>query len=347
MKTISVLWKVLCKGFLLFVLCWACQVEARSDTAQNQLTVYGTTDAEWVAMVAQEFEKETGINVAWVRESTGVVLQKLAAEKKQQQADVWFGGTFDGHAEAAKLGLLQSYVPAERSSLLSQFQNPLNNDLSTGLYGGVLGFSVNKELLTKLGKPIPKTWDDLLNPTYKGLIAMANPNTSGTAFTVLATLVRLKGEEAAFEYMKKLHPQIAQYTKSGAAPGLLVGKGEIGIAIIFLQDSIVRRIEGYPLYEVIPQDGTGYEIGGISLVKNSPNQEAGKKFINWVLSPKVQAMATKVGAYHLPSNIKTPLNPNIIPFDKLKLVDLEIGWMMNNRDRLIKRWSQDVFASAK
>ena len=347
MKTVAVLGKFFCSFCLVLALVWSGPLSARSEATTNQLTVYGTTDAEWVAMVAQAFEKETGIHVAWVRESTGVVLQKLIAEKSQPQADVWFGGTFDGHAEAAKQGLLQAYVPAGRSDLLKQFQNPLHNDLATGLYGGVLGFSVNKEMLTKLGKPIPKTWDDLLNPTYKGLIAMANPSTSGTAFTVLATLVRLKGEEAAFSYMKKLHPQIAQYTKSGAAPGLLAGKGEIAIAVLFLHDSVLRRIDGYPLIEVVPQDGTGYEIGGLSLVKGAPNPVAAKKFMDWVLNPKVQALAANVGAYQLPSNAKTPLNANIISFDKLKLVDLEMDWVMSNRDRLIQRWSRDVFAAAK
>lgn len=313
----------------------------------NQLTLYSSPDSQWVALVAKKFEEETGTKVNWIREGSGVVLQKLKAEKAKPQADVWFGGTLDAHAEAARLGLLESFQPPSCKDLLPLFQDPVGKNLSTGLYAGILGFAVNEPLLKKAGKPIPKTWEDLLNPTYKGLISMANPSTSGTAFIILATLTKLKGEKEAFDYLRKLHANIAQYTQSGAAPLLLTGKGETAISIVFLHDVVKDRLQGNPVQEIIPQDGTGYEIGGLSLVKNGPNPEVGKKFIEWALQPRVQELAAVAGALQVPSNSKTKGNPNILPLDSAKLVELKADWMMQHRERLIKKWSDEIFVIAK
>ena len=63
--------------------------------------------------------------------------------------------------------------------------------------------------------PAPKCWTDLLKPDFKDEIQVANPNSSGTAYTMLATLVQLMGEDEAFDYLKALHTNVNQYTRSG------------------------------------------------------------------------------------------------------------------------------------
>ncbi len=330
----------------LLTIATAAPVFARSMVSKN-LAVYASIDTDWIAKAAQEFEKETGIHVAWIRESTGVILQRLMAEKSAPKADVWFGGTIDGHANAATAGLLEAYTPKAEANLGPLFRNPLGNHLTSGIYGEVIGFSVNKELLTKQGKPIPQTWDDLLNPAYKGLIAMPNPNTSGTGYTILTTIVKLKGEEPGFAYLKKLHANMAQYTQSGSGPSMLAGKGEIAIAILNLHDSVKTRLQGYPLVEILPTDGTGYGLGGLSLIKGSANSDAAKQFIDWLLEPRVQQIAARAGAFQVPTNTLTPIDPNIVTLAKAKTVDLPVSWVAASRDRLIKRWSDEVFTAAK
>ena len=94
-----------------------------------------------------------------------------------------------------------------------------------GIYSGALGFGYNKDLLEKSGLPVPACWKDLAKPEYKGRVQIANPNSSGTAYTTLATMVQLFGEEGGFDYMKALHKNINQYTKSGSAPIKAAGLG--------------------------------------------------------------------------------------------------------------------------
>ena len=89
---------------------------------------------------------------------------------------------------------------------------------TTGIYSGALGFSYNKPALEKKGIPAPKCWADLIKPEFKGDVQMANPAASGTAYTAMATLVQVFGEDKAFEYLKALHKNISNYPKSGTGP---------------------------------------------------------------------------------------------------------------------------------
>ena len=79
---------------------------------------------------------------------------------------------------------------------------------TVGIYSGPLGFGYNTELLAKKKLAVPRSWADLLKPEYKGEIQVANPASSGTAYTMIATLVQLMGEDKAFDYLKALHSNI-------------------------------------------------------------------------------------------------------------------------------------------
>jgi iron(III) transport system substrate-binding protein len=108
---------------------------------------------------------------------------------------------------------------------------------TVGIYSGPLGFGYNTELLAKKKMPMPKTWNDLLKPALKGEIQVANPASSGTAYTMVATLVQMMGEDKAFEYLKKLHKNISQYTRSGTGPIKAAARGETTVSISFVHDA--------------------------------------------------------------------------------------------------------------
>src|SRR4029077_4639716 len=95
-----------------------------------------------------------------------------------------------------------------------------------GVYAGALGYSYNTDLLKKKGGAEPKCWADLLDPRFKDEVQVADPNSSGTSWTMLATIVQIMGEDVGFDYLKKLHQNVNQYTKSGAAPATAVSQGE-------------------------------------------------------------------------------------------------------------------------
>ncbi len=310
---------------------------------QKTLVLYGSAEPRIVEKLAQGFEEATGVKVKWIRMSSGETLARLRAEKENPQADVWWGGTLDPHSIAALEGLTVPYKPKTWDQLDPRFRDPIGGQRVIGVYVGVLGLAVNEGVLKSMGLPIPKGWNDLTNPAYKGLIGMANPNTSGTALTMLATQVFLRGEEGAFEYMKKLHRNIANYTKSGVAPSILAGRGEIAIAVAFLHDVIYEIQEGYPLKAIAPVEGTGYEIGGLNLIKGAPHPELGKKFMDWVTTAKAQESMATVGSYQLPTNKFAKVPSVAIPIDSVKTVNYDFKWVAENGVRLQDRWTREVF----
>jgi len=314
---------------------------------EKVLNLYGSPDRDWVAAVAARFEKETGIKVNWLRASSNEMYARIEAEKANPKGDVWFGGTGDPHFDAAEKGLTEPYCSPRMPELRDFMRDPIGGCRVLGLYAGPLGWAVNEELLKKQGKPIPRTWEDLAKPEYKGLIAVANPNTSGTAYTMLVTILQIFGEEKGWNYLARLHKNVAQYTKSGSAPGQLAGRGEVAIAIIFLHDAVLFAEEGFPVKPTSPADGTGYEVGGLSLIKNAPHPEIAKRFIDWALSPDVQVIGRQFRSFQLPSNSKAPLPEQItkhgVSFENVKVINYDFKWAGQHRNRVLKRWSEEIF----
>ena len=309
----------------------------------QEVNLYGSAEVRTIEYLAQQYEKDTGIKVNWIRMSSGETLARLRAEKSAPKGDVWWGGTTDPHSIAAKEGLTENYTPSNYDEIDKRFRDPLGDGSVIGVYVGGLGFSVNEKLLKKLKIPVPTGWEDLLNPKLKGLVAVANPNTSGTALTTLCTQVFRLGEDKGLEYMKKLHKNIANYTKSGSAPGILAGRGEVAVAIIFLHDSVYHAEQGYPVKPVAPKEGTGYEIGAVNLIKGAPNSAEAKKFIDWVLSAKTQEGLGTVGSYQIPTNTNAKVPDVAIPLSEFNIVDYDFGWVAENGVRLQDRWTREVF----
>jgi len=314
---------------------------------EKVLNLYGSPDRDWVAAVAARFEKETGIKVNWIRASSNEMYARIEAEKANPKGDVWFGGTGDPHFDAAEKGLTEPYCSPRMPELRDFTRDPIGGCRVLGLYAGPLGWAVNEELLKKQGKPIPRTWEDLAKPEYTGLIAVANPNTSGTAYTMLVTILQIFGEEKGWNYLARLHKNVAQYTKSGSAPGQLAGRGEVAIAIVFLHDAVLFAEEGFPVKPTSPADGTGYEVGGLSLIKGAPHPEIAKRFIDWALSPDVQVIGRQFRSFQLPSNSKAPLPEQItkhgVSFENVKVINYDFKWAGQHRNRVLKRWSEEIF----
>jgi iron(III) transport system substrate-binding protein len=310
---------------------------------QKELTFYGSAEPRSVQILAETYETVSGVKVNWIRMSSGETLARLRAEKKNPLADVWWGGTTDPHSIAALEGLTENYRPTRWQEMDPRFRDPIGDWQVLGIYVGVLGISANEGLLKEMGLPTPTGWDDLTDPRYKGLVGVANPNTSGTALTTLATQIFLRGEDEGIEYMKRLHKNIANYTKSGVAPGILCGRGEIAIAIVFLHDAIYQIEEGYPVTAIAPKEGTGYEIGGLNLVKGAPHPELAKQFIDWLVSAEAQETQAKIGCYQLPTNTKAKVPEASIPIDSVKTVDYDFKWVAENGVRIMDRWTREVF----
>jgi len=324
---------------------------AASTCALAQLTVVCNVQAEWCNAAATEFEKETGIRVAMTLKGSGESFAQIAAERANPKLDLWFGGTGDPHLQAAELGLLEEY----RSPLLAQLQPwaqrqaEQSKHRTVGIYLGVLGIGYNTELLARKKLAAPACWKDLVKPELAGEVQMANPNASGTAYTAIATLVQVMGEDEAFKYLLALHRSINTYPRSGTAPIKAAARGETLASISFIHDVVTEAQAGFPVKGVAPCEGTGFEIGSMSIVKGARNLDNAKRFYDWTLTPKAQALAAQAKQYQIPSNVGTPVSPLSPKTADVKLVNYDFAkyGQSAERKRLLERWDREVGAIAK
>ena len=321
-------------------------VGASTLTSAQQVNVICSVQADWCNMISTVYARTTGVKINMALKGSGEALAQLIAEKDNPKTDIWFGGTGDPHLQAAEQGLTLEYKSPNLTQLYpwAQQQAQQSGYKTVGIYLGPLGFGYNTELLAKKKLAAPKTWADLLKPEYKGDIQVANPASSGTAYTMIATLVQLMGEEKAFDYLKSLHKNVGQYTRSGTGPIKAVARGETAVSISFVHDAPQERMQGFPVETATPSDGTGAEIGSMSIIKGARNMEQAKKFYEWALTPGAQAFGAAAKQYQLPSNKATPVDPNVPDFKKIKLIDYDYKkyGASAERRRLISRWEKDV-----
>ena len=312
----------------------------------EKMTFYCSAQEDWCQLMARAFEAESGVDVAMTRKSSGETFAQIKAEAKNPKGDVWWGGTGDPHLQAAEEGLTEAHVSGMRGELHDWALRHAESagGRSIGIYSGALGYGYNTELLAQAGLPEPSCWKDLLNPAYKGHVQMANPNSSGTAYTTLATIVQLFGEEEGFEFMKRLHKNINQYTKSGSAPIKAAARGENTIGIVFMHDSVKQAAKGFPIKTVAPCEGTGYEIGGMSLIKGGRNPESAKKFYDFALRADVQSRSLEVDAFQVMSNKNAQSSPKAPDLSGIKLIDYDFQkyGKSSERKRLLKKWDDEV-----
>jgi iron(III) transport system substrate-binding protein len=323
-----------------------------SAIAQGELVVYCTVQEEWCRPMVAAFEKKTGIKVLMTRKSSGEFYAQIKAEAANPRGDIWWGGTGDPHLQAAEEGLTEPY----KSPMMAELQDwavrqwEQSKGRTVGVYAGALGYSYNVDQVKKKGIAEPKCWSDLVKPAFKDEIQVANPNSSGTSYTMLATLVQLMGEDKAFDYLKALHKNVNQYTKSGAAPARAAATGESMVGITFQHDAVVQAINGANIKIVSPCEGTGYEIGSMSIIKGAKNVENAKKWYDWALTAEAQSIGAQAKvSYQVPSNKNASPPPQAPKFSEIKFINYDFAKYGSSaeRTRLLSKWDKEVFALPK
>jgi iron(III) transport system substrate-binding protein len=319
--------------------------------AQGNLVLYCSVQEEWCRAAMAAFERKTGIKVAMTRKSSGETYAQVKAEASNPRGDIMWGGTGDPHLQAAEEGLTVEY----KSPMLKELQPwavkqaEQSKYRTVGIYAGVLGFGYNTELLERRKLPEPKCWSDLLSDKYKDEVQVADPNSSGTSYTMLATIVQLHGEDKGFDYLKRLHRNINQYTKSGAAPAKAASTGETLVGITFLHDLVTFAVQGSPIKVVAPCEGTGYEVGSMSIIKGGKNPKEARMWYDWALTPEAQEIGAQAKNFQVPSNRNAKVPPQAPRVEQVKVIDYDFAKYGSSaeRKRLLSKWDKEVKALPK
>lgn len=298
---------------------------------------------EWCEVAQRGFEEATGIRVNITELGSSKALDKLVSQKERPRYDVWFGGTGEFHLQAARLKLTLPYRSPNNNLLHAwgaRFAEQ-SGYRTNGLFSGPLSFVYNVEVLRAKGLKPPRCWADLVKPEYRQLVQMSHPN---AVYSVVATLVQLMGEDEAFSYLVRLDSNVKSYTRRSRDALVKLGKGEAGVVIAFVYGANAELASPAAVHMTTPCEGTGYELGGMSIIKGGPNPNGAKRFFDWALTADAQKLMGQSGQFNVGSNRDGRLgdqglstsSPRLINYDFVKYGDPD------ERERLLKKWQQTV-----
>src|SRR5437016_3652817 len=271
--------------------------------AAETMNAYSIWPENWARPMFEEFEKSTGI----------------------------------------KEGVFEPYKPPSFARLPARFRHPDGQWIA--IADDPLVFMSNEKFLKEHNLKAPASWNDLLAPPYKNMLQMADARTSGTAVTRIFSILEVNGrdETKAFDYMKKLRPNVQLYTKSGGGGTLPVGLGQAGGGIFFIVDALDTKAKGYEVTISFPKEGIGTAAEGIALIKGAKNPALGKKLIDWASSPAMQGQFAKYKINFVPAHPDVALEPGLAAVLKdAKLFPIDADYAGANRKRIVDRWVAEV-----
>ncbi|HUF86341.1 MAG TPA: ABC transporter substrate-binding protein [Thermohalobaculum sp.] len=310
----------------------------------GEITAYTSLEEDDVRVYLEAFAKaEPDIKVNLLRLSTGDLGARILAEKSNPRHDVIWGWAVTHMADPRILEMIEPYEPKGLEKVKPAFKDAQGRWFATTGY--LAGFCVNNEILEKNDLPMPTSWEDLLNPVYKGRVVMPNPASSGTGYLQISAILQMKGEEEGWKFLKELDKNIAQYIKSGSKPCKVASAGEYAIGASFAFSAVKQIMEGYPITLVIPSEGAGYELEVSALMRTSQNKDDVRKFLDWLLTLDAArlygeraAMSSVPGAEPtaevlaagLPADVSSVLYP------------MDFAWSAQNKERILTKWKAEI-----
>jgi len=307
------------------------------------VNVYSIWPEAYAAPIFDQFTRETGIQVKWIRQSSGQILAKVIAEKANPQADVMFGGPAETHVAAVQAGVLEPYTSPSATGIPSIAKDP--QGMWLGMARDPLVFMTNTNFLKQHGLKPPSSWADLLTPAYKGQIQFASPQTSGTGVARVATLVLLMGEDKAFGYMKALDRNVAVYTEHGAGGAIPIATGQAATGTYFIVDALDIQDKGYPVVITFPREGTSDTVEAIALIKGAKHPDQAKRLIDWAVSDKMQSLYSTLRINFLPTSTRVEVPASVkLTLKRAKFINYDLQWVGQNRKRLVDRFVKEILS---
>lgn len=313
------------------------QEETPSTEASGTLTVYSPHPAETINLVIQEFEEQSGIKVELVAAGTGELLKRVESESSNPLGDVLWGGGAESLASFADF--FEGYKSPELANIDPKYYDA--NQLWIGESPLPMVIMYNTNLVSE--EDAPTSWKDVLNPVFKGKIAMADPAKSGSAYTILATmLTAYKDENDGWDFIREFYANLDEKvlsSSSGVYKG--VADGEYSIGLTLEKEAIKYVNSGSPVKIVYPEEGTSAVPDGVAIIKGAKNLENAQKFVDFVLSQETQdLMAKQLSRRSIRNDVDSP--EGLGPLGDIKLVDYDFEWASSDKEAVLEQWKNIV-----
>ncbi|HEU5320368.1 MAG TPA: extracellular solute-binding protein, partial [Methylomirabilota bacterium] len=266
-------------------------VAAAPAAAQDTVVIYTAIESEQVTEYMKAASRSLpNLDVKMLRLSTGDVSARFMAEKDNMQADVIWGVAATNMMVFKNAGLLEPYAPRGLARVQPLFRDRDNPPAWVGNAIYMSAFCFNTEVAKRKSLPRPASWADLTKPVYKGEVVMPNPNSSGTGYLSVVSILQRLGEAQGWKYLDALDRNVAEYTKSGSKPCKDAAAGERAIGVSFEYVAMKMKKDGAPVEMILPKEGSGYEMEANALTRKGKNNAAAKAFLDWAISDEAMRL---------------------------------------------------------
>jgi iron(III) transport system substrate-binding protein len=284
--------------------------------AKDKVTVYTSLETDETVKYLEVARKDLpDLDIDIIRLSTGELGARMLAEKDNPQADCIWGWAVTNLEQFIPIGMLEPYKPKGVEKIEKRFVHPKNLYVGIDMY--IAAFCVNTKVMKEKDLPMPKGWNDLLDPKFKGLLAMPNPAASGTGFLQIASILQMYGAKGAESDL------VAKIKASG-----ILREGSKGDGVTALQESL--NTLGF-------KTGTADGIfGPLTLSAVISFQKAEKIGADGVVGPiTVETLAKK---------LPTSTESKEAGWEFLKKLDKNMGQYIKSGSRPAKMTAQGEFA---
>lgn len=297
-----------------------------SDLAKNEkVIVYTSVDEVFARPVAERFQRATGIQVELVPDTeetkSASLLNRLIAEKERPRADVFWSGDPIRAAILQTKGVSASYRSPQAEGIPPEFSHPESH--WTGFSARVRVLIYNRNLVPKGQEP--QSVLDLADPRFKGKACIANPLFGTTSMSAAALFAKL-GEADAKKFFEDFAANRGKILSSNGEVRRRVANGEFAVGLADSDDYNVARQEGKPVGVVYPDaEGMGTLIvpNCAVFIANGPNPEAGKKFIDFLLTPEIERALAESDAAQIPLRREVIAPENVTRLEHLKPMQVD------------------------
>lgn len=314
----------------------------QATVSKNVVVVYTPMFDGYMAGVNALFEAaHPGITVQTVRGSTTSLEDRIRSEKANPLGDVMFAGDLPTYLQLKKHGLIQPVELSNAAAIPANMKDPDKTWHAVYQLPGVIFY--NNALITT--EQAPRDWADLAAPEWKGSVVIRNPTQSGVARAFYLALIQAWGEEAAFNFFKKLDVQMdGNYVASNDKLLMAIVRGEAKISVLNEADVWMAKNEKkFPFSVVVPESGAFVIPEPIAMIAGAKHPEAAKKYIDFILSfPAYEFAAAKYykrpartdyPREKLPKELQMPVKA--LPVDWLSIGDQGTVWL--------QKWSEEVW----
>lgn len=267
--------------------------KALSTSNMNHIVVYGSLREEEGKYLLEKFKNEYDCTYEYIKLPTEEAVQRILDTRDNPQGDIFIGGSCDGYEILKKYDALEEYNSPWANNIPAKYKDL--RGYWTGFQITPLSIGINKSLWqTYFGDsvPYPKKIEDLLNPEFKDKIILPNPQTSGTGYTLMASLYQELGKEKFETFIAKLNENVSSSTISGFNSIQRVASGEYLITVNFLSDQLIANRSSDNIISIVPENA-GWNVDSIALIKNSKHENIAKSFIDFVLSKETSSDLSK------------------------------------------------------